>query len=336
MEAALPADVEHRLVAAGYGPAPQVALLRGGANNRVFRVERGDAVALLKIYFRHPGDPRDRLSTEFAFAAFAWQQGVRALPQPLAAWSDISAALYEYVSGVPVAEVDEAAVDAALDFVDALNLHRDAGDARRLPNASEACFSIPEHLVCVGGRVSRLSGLQVQLPIDEAAASFVTGPLAGAWQDVQRKTAAALAMNPECALRVPPGDELLSPCDFGFHNALAGADGRLRFLDFEYAGWDDPGRLVADFFCQPAVPVPMRFLDRVIDRLTAPLSDPELHQRRIELLLPVYRIRWCCILLNEFLQVGEHRRRFAGDADVAGRKAAQLDKAAAALRLLHA
>ena len=25
------------------------------------------------------------------------------------------------------------------------------------------------------------------------------------------------------------------------------------FIDFEYAGWDDPSKLICDFFCQPAV-----------------------------------------------------------------------------------
>jgi tyrosyl-tRNA synthetase len=29
-----------------------------------------------------------------------------------------------------------------------------------------------------------------------------------------------------------------------------------RFLDFEYAGWDGPAKLVCDFFCQPALPAP--------------------------------------------------------------------------------
>ena len=35
---------------------------------------------------------------------------------------------------------------------------------------------------------------------------------------------------------------------------LAGRDGRLWFIDFEYAGWDDPAKTVCDFFCQPGLP----------------------------------------------------------------------------------
>ena len=36
--------------------------LSGGANNRVFRVDGNEHSALLKAYFQHPNDPRDRLT----------------------------------------------------------------------------------------------------------------------------------------------------------------------------------------------------------------------------------------------------------------------------------
>src|SRR5258708_29751946 len=41
---------------------------------------------------------------------------------------------------------------------------------------------------------------------------------------------------------------------FGFHNALLRPSQELCFLDFEYAGHDDPAKMVGDFFSQPAIP----------------------------------------------------------------------------------
>src|SRR6185503_11886129 len=46
----------------------------------------------------------------------------------------------------------------------------------------------------------------------------------------------------------------LSPSDFGYHNAVLADDETVRFFDFEYAGWDDPAKLVCDFFNQVEVP----------------------------------------------------------------------------------
>jgi Ser/Thr protein kinase RdoA (MazF antagonist) len=69
--------------------------IEGGANNRVYRVQTSSGPALLKAYFRHPADPRDRLGSEFAFLAFASDNGVRSVPQPLARDDGEALGLYE-------------------------------------------------------------------------------------------------------------------------------------------------------------------------------------------------------------------------------------------------
>lgn len=212
-----------------------------------------------------------------------------------------------------------------------LNRHRFNDDAADLPEAAEACFSIEQHLACVDRRIERLwRALPLEsIGIDHDAAVFVMSELLPFWRRVRAwATIAARRAGVAIDQMLPAQDRRLSPSDFGFHNALLGSDGRLRFLDFEYAGWDDPAKLVCDFFCQPDLPVPMRYLESFTDRLVADLSDPPLHRLRIGLLLPVYRVKWACILLNEFLPEGASRRSFAGsnprDVD---KKRAQLDQA---------
>src|SRR5207248_5946577 len=94
-----PQPVHALAAAAGLGPVRAVAPMAGGKNNRVYRVEAAAGVALLKSYFRHPDDPRDRLGTEFAFSRFAWGAGVRCIPQPLAADPAAGLGLFEFVHG---------------------------------------------------------------------------------------------------------------------------------------------------------------------------------------------------------------------------------------------
>jgi len=54
---------------------------------------------------------------------------------------------------------------------------------------------------------------------------------------------------------------------------------------------------------------------------------------RARLLFPVFRIKWCCILMNEFLPSGAARRGFArGGSCGADVCAAQLAKARLALQ----
>ena len=49
--------------------------------------------------------------------------------------------------------------------------------------------------------------------------------------------------------------------------------------------------------------------------------------------MPVYRVKWGCIVLNEFVRVGGNRRRFAGAAPEA-KKVTQLQKARRILQQL--
>ncbi|MBN9520339.1 aminoglycoside phosphotransferase family protein [bacterium] len=321
--------------AAGVGPATAVLPLAGGANNRVFRLDTATGPVLLKSYFRHPDDPRDRLGAEWAFGRYAWDAGVRGVPRPLAADPAAGLALYEYVPGRPLhgTTATEADVDAAIDFVRDLHAAKDRGGAAALPRASESCFSLDDHFATVARRVERLRSLPVGGVSDVAAAGFVDAEIAPAWRSVlglARAAAAAFGLPLDRPLA--PADRCVSPSDFGFHNALREPAGRLRFIDFEYAGWDDPAKLVCDFFCQPAVPAPAAAFDRFAAAVGGCYAEPLAFQARAALLLPVYRVKWVCIMLNEFLPVGGSRRAFSGSvAEHESRKAAQLGKARAAL-----
>ena len=61
-------------------------------------------------------------------------------------------------------------------------------------------------------------------------------------------------------------------------------------------------------------------------------DEPEKVVRRSALLMPVYELKWCCIMLNEFLPSADRRRTFAGM--VSGqeqRRAVQLAKVGSVL-----
>jgi hypothetical protein len=325
--------------AAGLKGTPQWDSIPGGANNRVFRLEVNGARALLKAYFQHPGDQRDRLGAEFNFSTFAWQHDVRCLPQPLACDPEHHLGLYEYIEGRKLhgGEIEEGMVNQALSFYQQINRHRDLPAAQMLPPGSEACFSLAEHLNCVARRLGNLKNINASTVLDRDAARFIHHDLDQAWSrvsDAVQKQAGDLGWSLD--LPISPPDRCLSPSDFGFHNAILRDDRTLCFIDFEYAGWDDPAKLVCDFFCQPAVPVPLGYYARFAEAVAARASNPEMHLTRFVLLMPVYQLKWCCILLNDFLPVGRDRRRFAQDhGHSEEQKAQQLTKARQALQSLR-
>ncbi|MCC7408193.1 MAG: phosphotransferase [Phycisphaeraceae bacterium] len=379
------AEVAHELLTLADRPTAGAAALRverlaGGANNRVYRVDGvGDSGGpggpwVLKCYFRHPGDPRDRLRGEFEFLRYTWSAGVRCTPEPIEADPRKGVALYSFVEGrkLEPGEIDGEAVKQAVDFFRAINAPRGTQAAKKLGAASEACFSLAQHLATVERRVEGLTEVAGDSPVERDAAEFIRGALTPTWRDVEaRAIREAQRMDWSLHDELPAEARRISPSDFGFHNALRmekgtgyGVQGTgektgraifdrplngdcavprtpypvpsLCFLDFEYAGWDDPAKTVCDFFCQVQKPVPMTHWDGFASGVL-PEDNAAFHRARAELLLPVYRVKWCCILLGQFLPgPARERRQFAAGSQEQHEAAlrTQLLKAHAMLRLI--
>ncbi len=309
----------------------ELVLIRQGGNNRVFRLDSPERALLVKKYFRHPEDRRDRLGAEYDFVAYAWRHGVRSVPEPIACHRDADFGIYEFITGrrLLADDVDAWAVDQAAQFSFDINRHRRDADAQVLPPASEACFSVAEHVSCVDRRIQRLRSMNVDTEAGRDAFSFVARRLGPQWSWIRQ------GIMDRCAAAGQPPDETLdaedrclSASDLGFHNALLTDTRALRFIDFEYAGWDDPAKLICDFFCQSQVPVAVRYFDAFAAQVASVASRTDACLARARLLMPAYQVKWCCILLNELLPAGRDRRAFAGHASTdEDHKRSQLAKA---------
>jgi hypothetical protein len=288
--------------------------LEGGKNNRVFRVPLADGSALvLKSYFADPRDPRDRLGAEWDFASYAWARGVRDIPQPVARDKARHLGLYRFVPGrkLAVDEVSQNHIANAAEFIIAIN--RCPRDPMLLAPGSEACFSIRQHCETVERRIERLAARD-PAPDDRVMVDkFVTSRLLPAWRAVKSRLDTVLTRaGIDASAPIDSADIIVSPSDFGFHNALLEATaGRLYFIDFEYAGRDDPAKLICDFFCQPEIPVPPQAFDGFIEHVVSGLNLPDIHRERCRILLDLYHIKWAGIILNHFMPLGSARRTFA-------------------------
>lgn len=289
-------------------------ILQGG-NNRAYRLRTENGSYFLKAYFRHPEDTRDRLRAEYDFLEFCDELHIGAVPKPLTFDTAAGMGLYSWIEGEPVRKpVTAADVAAACGLLrDLARCSSDARAARLLP-AADACLEARDHLLLAERRVA---GLRAALAGCEAvslgglARDFVETRLVPALEEAARHAGAFLAA------RRPGGRRtLVSPSDFGFHNALRTEDG-LVFVDFEYAGRDDPAKAVCDFLCQPEIPVP----EASLPALTAALEafDGAALLERVNAFLPLHRIKWCCILLNDFRRLDAARRAFA-NAGMRGRE----------------
>ena len=319
--------IRELLSAAGLGHEYSLQPLIGGANNRVYSIQMPKRRLVLKAYFYDPEGGRDRLESEFSFLQYLWKRGIRSVPEPLSSLPALQFALYEFVQGRKLLphEVTGERVSEALEFILSANHGLEPPDYTGLPLAYGACFTAATHIEQIESRVTRLlTSITGSDRESIQAKRFVESTLLPAYDRFRRALLDELGSNAD---NISSG--CLSPSDFGFHNALVGDEDKLLFIDFEDAGYDDPAKLVCDFFCRPALPAGEEHLRYFVDSICRAFPEDKLLAKRISLLLPLYRIKWCCVLLNEFLPSEGKRSLFSrGDgADLVPRRKRGLDKA---------
>jgi thiamine kinase-like enzyme len=209
---------------------------------------------------------------------------------------------------------------------------RNTPQALHLPIASEACFSIKEYVDKIKTRFTLFSQLPLVDSITRKMSSFVDDNLLRFFNKLvsQVESSGAIFTN-----FLNPSHRTLSPSDHGFHNAIRGNDGNLYFIDFEYAGWDDPVKMICDCFLQPDKPVPEKFHSLFLKNCKQVMDPMEHFVNRIKYIYPLLGIKWCLIMLNEFLPASESRRQFAGKSVGNDLRIFQLERSKNSFNRIH-
>lgn len=305
----------------------------GGRNSKVYKLtcERSEQYAA-KLYFRHSLDPRDRLETEFSSLKFLWENAVRCIPRPIAVDRDRGWAIYEYIDGKKISseEVTNSDVDYATQFIGKLKELKTREGSSDLPVASEACFTFQGVVNNIEQRMNRLSTLSNGKLEYRELRDFLTDDFRPSLDVIESWCVSSL--NESGISFVDPlgyQEKTLSPSDFGFHNALRRTDGQIVFVDFEYFGWDDPAKLISDFLLHPAMRLRECVKKRFVAKILSLFEDHMHLAKRVEVIYPLFGLKWCLILLNEFIPADLLRRRYASRIahDIGQLQARQLSKA---------
>ena len=305
----------------------EVTPAAGGGNNRVFRVQTESETLALKSY-PDDADPRDRLGVEFSSLKFLKRHGVETVPTAIASDPENGFALYEWIDGSPIDDPGDADIDAVLGFIESLIGLAATEEAKALPLASEACLSAGELCRQVEDRLNRLGAAAEG---HTGLAEFLSQDLSPALETLSAGAGKTYNQNgADFDNEIEANVRTLNPSDFGFHNALRAPDGAIVFLDFEYFGWDDPVKLVSDFLLHPGHALGQDAGEKFFQGAGRLFGNDPSFAWRLRALYPLYGLRWCLILLAEFLPERMARRQMAGQhADPEAARQTQLEKSRA-------
>jgi len=314
-------------------PVISTRRIDGSGNNRVYSVQCSDSKKYVaKFYFRHSSDQRERLEVEFASLSFLWRQGISDIPYPLAISREKSCAIYGFIEGKKItpAEITVDDINRVVDFLRRLKDLSGVAQAQNIPPASEACFSIKAIIASIEERLNRLTSLKGQGEEYRKLEAFLRDDFKPFLTVLKRWAQRQCNLrNISFDLEIPRRETTLSPSDFGFHNAIRANDGRVVFLDFEYFGWDDPAKTISDFLFHPAVILSQSMKEIFVQRMFDIFKENGRLAERIKIAYPLFGLKWCMIMLNEFVTSGFIRRVYATEnlLDRNQMQREQLDKA---------
>jgi len=283
----------------------EAVTVKGGGNNQIFRITTasGKVFALKRYVADLKSGTSERILREFNGIRFLVRQGFTDVPVAHALDDDRKIALYDWIEGHRVQEHTPERVDALADFVSRLSPFRRPDHPGDIIDAREATLETKDYLTQNFVRLDILEG-QADMPI--AGFSALLKDLKTALDGLADNLVEDLGE------RLAPPAHVLSPSDFGFHNALLSAGGTLTFLDMEYFGWDDPIRLVADTMQHPGTALGDELAARFYYAVRPQMAFDPTFQHRIARLYGLLAVRWACIILNEFLPAVWERRVEAG------------------------
>ena len=312
-------------------PAPLAAIeeVRKGGNSRVFKLTTAAGAYALKKY--PADDRRDRQGAEARALAFFARAGMSRTPRLLAADHDARMSLLSWLDGTAMSDATDGEIEQFADFQIDLDRAIDAQARREVGPAAEACVSGARILAHIQSRYARLAPAGDGDPgLRDFLRSRFRPALA---KSEERARRVYIELDLDFAVDRPAVAQTLIASDFGTHNALRGADGRVAFLDFEYFGWDDPLTSIGNFVLHPGLELTAHQSRLYQDKVLAHFGTA--HTRRLSALLPLYALRWCAIVLSDLLPERLAHRNAAGSGvgDHNEVRARQLAKATRLLAL---
>ena len=282
----------------------EIVWIGGRTNSGIARIRfKDERLAALKIYALDVS--HDRYSAEQDAFDSLNKCGEVAVPKALGGLRRLGVGMLEWISGDEVTAPNSDHIDCLLGFVKRLHGLRHHYRFRSFPNASAAIFSGWELQQQLHQRLDQLRsnsigsrGLHSYLD-DEFVPLLleISSWTEGNWPGHHYET------------RLQKPEMTLSPSDFGFHNCLKQEDESLRFIDFEYFGWDDPAKLCGDFLFHPGMNLSDTLKLQWIEGARTIYGAQALE--RLKVMWGLIGLVWCLILLNEFRLDHRARRQVA-------------------------
>lgn len=285
--------------------------LDGGFNNKIFKVssENGKSY-LFKRYFK---DDRNRLNREFSAFKYLRSLGETRLPVPFFKDEDKGYAVYSFETGIVKSgrELVKKDLDRFLSFIFKIQNIKPIETKQNFPNAVLSTQSAEQFSNVILEKIKKFEEL-IKTPktspdiVNFSKGTKVLERINGQIKNLKRMSGDSFSEEIDDSLM------RLSPVDFGPHNAIFKDNGDVCFIDFEYFGWDDPSKIVANFVThEGSWGLSNENIRYFINKYRSESMLPKDIIDRVKIFVPLQALNWIGILLWSFTPQKLESRKFA-------------------------
>jgi len=270
-----------------------VIQLRGRGNSSVYKVLTVKKPIFFKVY-PQVGKHR-RLESEVNSTSVLNNLGMNEIQKTIAFNKELNIAAYEWIDGDNPQIFDVSTIEKSLHFLQKLHDKRGNHLFDNFSMASDSCTSAYEIERQINQRLSQLNDVSDG---SEILFNFLDNEFTPFLKQVIEWSKSQFLISENYYKPIEREEMTLSPSDFGFHNILVSKNGGLKFIDFEYFGWDDPVKLASDFSHHVAMNLTDSMERQWFQGVKDIYGDSILS--RLKASWPLYGLNWCLIILNEF------------------------------------
>ena len=283
----------------------QIKTVKSGKNSKIYKINTDKKKIILKSYY---GEKKLRIRKEFQFYKYLNQTNIDNVVTPIAFDFKNNLVALPYIVGNKIYKVQNKHIIQLSNFINKIN--RKNIYSRKIGLAVEGINNRKNHITICQNRINKLKLVDKKSVIKKELYLFLREKIIPTFKILKNKINDKKILY-QSKYKLYKKDMIISPSDFGFHNVIESKK-KIFFFDFEYGGYDDPVKLICDFYCQPNQKVSIKQKEKFKKMIIKKYKNYKQLDYLISELLPIHHLKWCCIILNEFIPSKLSIRKHAG------------------------
>ena len=281
----------------------RVSIIKSGKNSKIYKINVDKKKIILKAYFG-----KKRIRKEFQFYKYLNEVNIRNIVMPITFDFSNNIAVLPFISGNKIKKINNKHIIQFANFINKINQKNIY--SKKLGLAVEGIKNRKDYIKICQNRINQLTLVNKKSAIKKEFHLFLKEKIIPKFKILKDKIDYKKIFY-YSKYKLYKKDMIVSPSDFGFHNAIE-SDKKIFFFDFEYGGLDDPVKLICDFYCQPNQKISLKQKEKFKETVIKNYKNKKEVNYLISELLPLHYLKWCCIILNEFIPNKLNIRKHAG------------------------